>query len=458
MSYSNETWRGGPSDHQRTSSLKLSETEALISSYEHLSSQSNSAEALLILRKIGSLVKPIMRKRGWRVGVLSEFLPTDKNLLGLNCNRGQRICLRLRYPNDPTLFMPFEDCVDTMLHELSHIIHGPHDAKFNALWDELRDEHETLMIKGFTGQGFLSKGIRLGGGRIPPPSELHRLARRNVEEARKRDDGQVLGNRLGGKRLMVGQDPRETIVAAIERRNTINKGCASGTKEANELAKQSQDQGIQTIPINYEDDDRAIAEALLELWEEEERLKLEPLPKNVTTTSHVKQDLFNIQNEEDQLRWAMKESIKESSPLQDQTAKESLKRPRPEDSPTDDMIQPNRSIPPSNKWTCTICTLENLSNHLACSACNTERSPTNLQEFSESENQSISKSRLSILDKKNAAANLAKIRDQSSGLKRPSSIGWICKKCGTFMEHKYWTCSNCEQLKEDSSVSEHYLN
>jgi len=28
-------------------------------------------------------VKPIMRKRGWKVGVLAEFYPEERNLLGM---------------------------------------------------------------------------------------------------------------------------------------------------------------------------------------------------------------------------------------------------------------------------------------------------------------------------------------------------------------------------------------
>jgi hypothetical protein len=76
-----------------------------------------------------------MRKRGWRVGVLAEFLPEQSNLLGtnvfkllcvkteliyvkgLNKNRGQEILIRLRYNHNPTSFLPFENCLDTMLHE-----------------------------------------------------------------------------------------------------------------------------------------------------------------------------------------------------------------------------------------------------------------------------------------------------------------------------------------------------
>ena len=95
----------------------MRETEPLITEFSHERSRPREAEALLKLRKIASLVKPIMRHRGWTVGVLREFYPEQRNLLGLNVNKGQSICLRLRYPSDERQFLPFEDVVDTMLHE-----------------------------------------------------------------------------------------------------------------------------------------------------------------------------------------------------------------------------------------------------------------------------------------------------------------------------------------------------
>ena len=47
----------------------------LISEYAHLKSFPREAEALLMLKKIASLVRPIMRQRGFRVGLLQEFWP-----------------------------------------------------------------------------------------------------------------------------------------------------------------------------------------------------------------------------------------------------------------------------------------------------------------------------------------------------------------------------------------------
>ncbi len=81
-----------------------------------------------------------------------------------------------------------------MLHELSHIVHGPHDAKFHALWNQLRDEHEGLALKGYTGEGFLSEGRRLGGRQLPP-HEARRLARIAAEQRQKHGAG---SQRLGG--------------------------------------------------------------------------------------------------------------------------------------------------------------------------------------------------------------------------------------------------------------------
>ncbi len=93
------------------------EHDPSVAEYQHENHRPREAEALHMLRKIASLVKPIMRQRGWRVGVLKEFWPEEKNLLGLNVNAGQNICLRLRYAGDERQFMPLERVTDTMLHE-----------------------------------------------------------------------------------------------------------------------------------------------------------------------------------------------------------------------------------------------------------------------------------------------------------------------------------------------------
>lgn len=95
----------------------MRELDLLVSEYQHDKHRPREAEALLTLRKVASMVKPIMRQRMWKVGILCEFYPSTQNLLGLNVNHGQKICLRLRQPYDETQFLPIEQVVDTMLHE-----------------------------------------------------------------------------------------------------------------------------------------------------------------------------------------------------------------------------------------------------------------------------------------------------------------------------------------------------
>lgn len=249
----------------------MADRDALISTYSHLPTFPRADSALTMLRKIASLVKPIMRRRSWHVGTLGEFYPTEQqNLLGMNHNGGQKIQIRLRYPSDRTLFLPLEEVVDTMLHELSHNVHGPHDAKFHALWNELRDEYMDLKLKGYSGEGFLSNGHKLGGRGVP----MHEMRRQARAEAERRRQLQVLasgsGQKLGGAPVRRGVDMRSVIANAVDRRSIITKGCGSGTKEGDRAAEEASANGFSTKAEEDEANDKAINEALWELVQQEE--------------------------------------------------------------------------------------------------------------------------------------------------------------------------------------------
>lgn len=60
----------------------MKEIDAHFDAYEHLKHLPRDGEALHMLRKAASMVKPMMRKRGWKVGTLAEFLPDEPQLLG----------------------------------------------------------------------------------------------------------------------------------------------------------------------------------------------------------------------------------------------------------------------------------------------------------------------------------------------------------------------------------------
>lgn len=57
-------------------------TDVYVKSFTHLKDRHRADDALKLLQRIASLVKPIMRKRGWVLPVLAEFFPDNPNLLG----------------------------------------------------------------------------------------------------------------------------------------------------------------------------------------------------------------------------------------------------------------------------------------------------------------------------------------------------------------------------------------
>ncbi|KAI2641120.1 WLM-domain-containing protein [Xylaria nigripes] len=315
----------------------MPEVNPLILSYSHLAKFPNAAEALHLLKWVASMVKPLMRARGWKVCQLTEFYPSEHNLLGLNVERGHKICLRLRYAGDKTKFLPMSQISDTMLHELAHIKYGPHDAKFHALWNELRDEQLSLINKGYTGVGFLSEGHRLGGKAIPK-DEARRLARK--EASKRSTQGTGSGQRLGGAAPRPGRDIRNVISDAVDRRNETLKGCGidkQTLREIMKLADTATRNGFKTRAEEDAANDAAIAQALWELVQEEKKAKgtiyIPPVPDSIIRH------------------------------LNHPTRRRG------------DIAQPSTSRDQgSNKtWICTACTLQNRASHLCCDACGAEK-------------------------------------------------------------------------------------
>ncbi|KAF4291057.1 hypothetical protein KXV55_000634 [Aspergillus fumigatus] len=414
----------------------MRELDPLVSEYQHDKHRPREAEALLMLRKIASLVKPIMRQRAWRVGTLCEFYPQQRNLLGLNINAGQKICLRLRYPSDERQFLPLEQVVDTMLHELCHIVHGPHNQQFHALWNQLRDEHEELVMKGYTGEGFLSQGKRLGG-RSMPIDEARRVARAAAERRRTLAAGS--GQRLGGVPVLRGTDMRRVIADAAQRRIDVTKGCASGADNSVELAEEASRNGFRTKAEEDDANERAIMEAYIDLIQEEERERYGP--SYIPPSQEIP---------------AGPRSAPSPPPVLENTRSTSSAEPQ---DPID-LTYDNASY--EQPWTCPTCTLENPANFLCCDACASERPrPSATRSLSgppatgscrtdnhNKKKRPISQSASQTIFKNRTRAVETLAALDSSIAKRP--LGWICQTCGTFMETEWWTCSNCGMMKQNS--------
>lgn len=381
-----------------------------------------------------------------------------------------------------------EQITDTLLHELSHIIWGPHDHNFNNLWNELREEHQTLLAKGYTGEGFLGDGRKLGGKRIPL-DEMRRQARIAAEKRKATTNVNAGGNRLGGIKVARGVDMRKVIADAATRRNSITKGCASGSDAAGRLNNQAEQGGFRTKADEDDANDLAIARALQELMEEEEMARLEQLcaPSGAGGLAWDRENGLQFDSNppsrqpspglgwtsEGGLSFTPAPSSSRDVPRNSQvrpisrlvTEHESSKsRPKSTFRPPSRLISQDeedyrsKGLPPSpppaspapvstdpTKWACPQCTLLNPLDFLSCDACGLEQPPQPIPQ-----NKRYGPS--------SHPSSLPKPPPQS-GLRGPGAtpfepakgrIGWNCLNCGTFMENQWWTCSLCGVMKADS--------
>ncbi len=346
---------------------------------------------------------------------------------------------------------------------LSHNVHGPHDAQFHALWNQLREEHEHLIRKGYTGEGFLSEGKKLGGKRIPI-DEARRRARAAAEKRKVLTQGS--GQRLGGAPVMRGTDMRSVIADAASRRATVMRGCASGTKESKGIMDQASRNGFRTRAEENDANEQAIIQAYIELLQEEEKEKwgdsyIPPSQENPAGNAYDNQK--SSKEAPEGFKGASsppRRSSLANSRLISRLVSESSAKAKSNSQPTkrsthnqshtdltqsDDSIElPRSSTPVRTTWACPICTLENPLNYLCCDACTTERPESITAEISSTESP-----KEPPLDKPpDKARSLGASRTSSNTSSKP--LGWVCHQCGTFMESQWWTCSSCGTMKLSS--------
>ena len=398
-----------------------------------------------------------------------------------------------------------EQVTDTLLHELSHIIFGPHNVDFNNLWNELRDEHQSLLMKGYSGEGFLTQGQKLGGKRVPL-DEMRRQARMAAEKRKATTNTNAGGHRLGGAPVVRGVDMRKVIADAASRRSSITEGCASNSSEAGRLVHQQEQDGFRTRAEQDDANDSAIARALQDLMYEEEMQRLgaptglgglswdrenglsfdsnppsrasSPAPSSSsglewskegglsfgppTAPPHpIRQSSLPMVNSQGR---PMSRLVTESHP------KPSSSRPIPTSRtsswgpsrlisheeqqlrnkqlpPTPPPTSPQQLVVPTDpdKWACPQCTLHNPLDFLTCEACGLEQPPQPIPQHKR-------------FGTSHAAPSLPKpppqsgLRGQGATPFEPAKgrIGWNCLECGTFMENEWWTCSLCGTMKLDS--------
>ncbi|CAB4255648.1 similar to Saccharomyces cerevisiae YHR134W WSS1 Sumoylated protein that localizes to a single spot on the nuclear periphery of mother cells but not daughters [Maudiozyma barnettii] len=219
-----------------------------ISEISYLKKKPNPERAHDLLQDLTRSVSYLMRKFKLKVKTVAEFYPKDKNLLGLNVNRGQKIMVRLRSPYNDYEFLSWEAIVETMLHELTHNRFGPHDDKFYKQMEDFRSEHWISQVQGLQ-DNFLGTGRKLGGSGS--------RSRSNIQSKNYVGKGARLGITTAesgnGRRLT----PREMAARAASKRNTNEqlKLCHDENVNIQEILDNHSQMESQIEVIVIDDDD-----------------------------------------------------------------------------------------------------------------------------------------------------------------------------------------------------------
>lgn len=334
-------------------------------------------------------------------------------------------------------------------NRLSHNECGPHDKKFYKLWDELREEYYALKRQGYTGEGFLGQGQKVGGKAVPL-GEVRRQARAAAEKRKTPSTGS--GQKLGGAAAPRGSDMRKVIADAVERRNKITLGCGSGDHAMERKAEdEARRLGFRTKAEMDDADKLAIAIAMMEGDRDAHRQDMRELGASQEGLSWSPERGLEMASSEHSAG-VQNNNVPSATPIKQSfstphgtASNSSVSTPRP-GRPVSRLVgekpastqaksksevidltadSPKKEISQASTWTCEICTLINDMQHLCCDACGVER-PDSVTE--------------------RASMNA---QDQAPPVP-PRPLGWNCMRCGTFMESKWWTCSACGLMKASS--------
>lgn len=180
------------------------------------------SEALKLLHRLAADpgIAGVMNKHKWSVGLLSEMPPEGKVgvspvcILGVNINKGQEICMRLR-TDDLRGFRRYDRIRETLLHELAHQVWGEHDDNFKELNSQLRRECNAFDWRGAAARSVAGPAFE-GSVHYDLPPE-----RQTAMQQTAASSGQTLRQLAGGAagETQLPNDARQAAAQAALRRS-----------------------------------------------------------------------------------------------------------------------------------------------------------------------------------------------------------------------------------------------
>lgn len=181
----------------------------------------------------------IMKTRSFKVGILTEMSPKEAedrmakkgtpnmDLLGYNMNSGDMIVLKLRTDNTKG-FRPYHDLINTLIHEITHNVWGPHDHNFWKLFGELKAQymkfHRFWSQGGHTAEG--GAGAQQFGGFVGDDDQ---------EPAPASGFGSVLGGAEGGSALAAAEMRARALDTPFIRSEVFGFVCGCGLVHEDEF-------------------------------------------------------------------------------------------------------------------------------------------------------------------------------------------------------------------------------
>ena len=305
-------------------------------------------------------------------------------------------------------------------------------------------------------------------------NEARRQARAAAERRRTLTAGS--GQKLGGSAVRRGEDIRKVIADAATRRITVTKGCASGTERSKDLVDETSRNGFRTKAEEENANEEAIMQAYIEMIQEEEREKYgkdyvqvsnsNPAGSQGVTTSTFKPDQGSSSTPEGDggrhISNTFNGGLGASSTFGPGRVPSLQTTARPV-VPQDTKLQRSeeaylKSSP--DTWSCDICTLVNPVAYLSCDACGIER-PANISFSSDPDPEArpVQMRADQTRPARYSGASTSSLSKHNRTLKAYSAfaaaeskkpLGWVCQRCGNFMENEWWTCAGCGTMKQSS--------